>query len=74
MIATAFGGHDLAEAKWRIEILFADAEVEAGGHFALAQRVRDRLGLELNDSRRPAAKQCLLQLIASLDHEHLVHR
>jgi hypothetical protein len=26
VIATAFGGHDLAEAKRRIEILFADAD------------------------------------------------
>jgi hypothetical protein len=45
VIATAFGGHDLAEAKRRIEILFADADEQAGGHFVVAQRLRDRLGL-----------------------------
>jgi hypothetical protein len=71
VIAIAFGGHDLAEAKRRIEILFVGADDQAGGHFALAQRLRDRLGLALNDSHRPAAKQFLLQLIGWLDREHL---
>jgi hypothetical protein len=71
VIATAFGGHDLAEAKRRIEILFADADQQAGGHFVVAQRLRDRLGLVRNDSHRPAAKQFLDHLIAWLDREHL---
>ena len=71
VIATAFGGHDLAEAKRRIEILFVGADEQAGGHFALAQRLRDRLGLVLKDGHRPAAKQFLDQLITWLDREHL---
>ena len=48
VIATAFGGHDLAEARRRIEILFADADEQAGGHFAVVERLRDRLGLVLH--------------------------
>jgi hypothetical protein len=71
VIATAFGGHDPAEAKRRIEILFADADEQAGGHFVVAQRLRDRLGLALNDCHRPAAKQFLDQLITWLDREHV---
>jgi hypothetical protein len=70
-IADAIGSQDLAQAKIRIELLFADAEQQASGHFTVAERLRGRIGLALNDSRRPAAKQFLLQLIAWLDREHL---
>jgi hypothetical protein len=60
VIATAFGGHDLAEARRRIEILFANAEEQAGGHFALTRRLPDRLvDFASNHSHRPAAKQFL---------------
>jgi hypothetical protein len=71
VIATAFGGHDLAEAKRRVEILFADADEQAGGHFVVAQRLRAQLGLAVNDCHRPAAKQYLDQLITWLDREHV---
>ena len=71
VIATAFGGHDVAEAKRRIEILFAADDEQAGKHFVVARRLRDRLGLALDDCNRPAAKQFLGQLIAWLDREHL---
>jgi len=41
VIATAFGGHDLAEAKWRIEILFADTDKQTDGHSAVVHRLCD---------------------------------
>ena len=47
VIASAFGGHDPAEARRRIEILFSDADKQTGGHFAPAQRLRDQLRLAL---------------------------
>jgi hypothetical protein len=70
-IATAFGGHDLTEATRRIEILFADASEQAGGHFAVAQRLRDQLGLALNDTNSPARKQFLNDVIAWLERRRL---
>ena len=70
-IADAIASQDLAQAKIRIELLFADADQQASGHFTVAERLRDRIGLALNEAHRPAAKQFLLQLIAWLDREHL---
>jgi hypothetical protein len=70
VIATAFGGHDLAEAKRRIEILFADADKQTGGHFAAAQRLRNQLNLALNDTSGPAGKQFLNDVIGWLQRDH----
>jgi hypothetical protein len=69
-IATAFGGHDLAEAKRRIEMLFADADKQAGGRFAAAQRLSDQLALVLNNTQDPAGKQSLGTIIAWLQRHH----
>jgi hypothetical protein len=66
-VATAFGGHDLAEAKRRIEILFADADKQTGGHFAVAQRLRAQLGLALSNTKSLAAKQFLDEILAWVD-------
>jgi hypothetical protein len=67
-VATAFGGHDLAEAKRRIEILFADADKQTGGHFAVAQRLRaQQLGLALSNTKSLAAKQFLDEILAWVD-------
>jgi hypothetical protein len=70
VIASAFGGHDLAEARRRIEILFSDADKQTGGHFAPAQRLRDQLRLALNSTSGPATKQFLSDLIAWLERDH----
>jgi hypothetical protein len=70
-IATAFGGRDLAEAKRRIEILFADADKQTGGHFAAAQRLQDQLSLALKKTRSPAEKQFLNDFITWLQREHI---
>jgi hypothetical protein len=71
VIATAFGGHDLAEAKRRIEILFADADNQTGGHSAVAQRLRDQLALALKNTNSPAGKQSLGAIIAWLQQHHV---
>jgi hypothetical protein len=70
VIATTFGGHDLAEAKRRIEMLFADADKQTGEHFAAAQRLRDQLSLALTDTRGPAGKQFWNDVIAWLQRDH----
>ena len=69
--ATAFGGHDLAEAKRRIEILFADADKQTGRHTAVAQDLHDQLTLALNSTRNPAEKRSLTDVIAWLRRDHL---
>jgi hypothetical protein len=51
-IATAFGAGDFAEAKRPIEILFQDADIQTGEHFAMAQHLHDQLGLALNNSEK----------------------
>ena len=71
VIATAFGGHDLAEAKRRIEILFADADRETGGHVAAAQHLRDQLRSVLGNTSGPAGKRFLNDIIAWLQRDHL---
>jgi hypothetical protein len=70
VIASAFGGHDLAEARRRIEMLFTDADKQTGGHFACAQRLRDQLRLAINSTSGPATKQFLSDLIAWLERDH----
>jgi len=70
-IATAFGGHDLAEAKRRIEILFADADNHSGGHAAVAQRLGDQLRSALGNTSSPAGKRSLNDIIAWLQRDHL---
>jgi hypothetical protein len=70
VIASAFGGHDLAEARRRIEMLFSDAGKQTGGHFARAQRLRDQLRLVLNSTSGPATQQFLSDLIAWLERDH----
>jgi hypothetical protein len=72
-IANSAESRDLAEARRRIELLFADNDTQTGGHFGVAQKVRDRLGRALNNNHRPAAKQFLGELISWLDREHLGH-
>jgi hypothetical protein len=69
-IADSVEARDLAEAKRRIELLFTEAATLAGGHFALAQRLRDQLGRVLTTNHGPAAKQFLAELISWLDREH----
>jgi hypothetical protein len=70
VIASAFGGHDLAEARRRIEMLFTDADKQTGDHFAPAQRLRDQLRLAINSTSGPATKQFLSDLIAWLERDH----
>jgi hypothetical protein len=70
VIATAFGGHDPAQAKRRIEILFADADKQKGRHTAVAQHLHNRLNLALNNTRSPAERQSLTDVIAWLRRDH----
>jgi hypothetical protein len=73
-IATAFGGHDLAEARLWIETLFADTDKQKGGHFVVAQGLRDQLALALNNTKGPAGRQSLCAIIDWLQRHHLGDR
>jgi DNA-binding MurR/RpiR family transcriptional regulator len=69
-MATAFGGHDLAEAKRRIEILFADADKQTGEHSSVAHRLHDRIKSVLKDTTSPAERQSLNNVVAWLRRDH----
>jgi hypothetical protein len=70
-IATTAASRDLCQTKRRLELLFADAERQPGGHLRTAQNVRDQLAQALNQSHGPTAKRFLDELITWLDREHL---
>ena len=62
---------DLSQAKHRIALVFTDADKQTGGHFGVAQNLRDQLGRALNINQGAASKQFLDELIFWLDREHL---
>jgi hypothetical protein len=66
-MATTVGSQDLAQAKLRVELLFTDADRQTGGHFGVAQKLRDHLGRALNMNHGPVTKQFLNELIFWLD-------
>ena len=61
----------VAQAKRRLELLFADAGSQTGGSSGTAQNVRDQLAQSLNQSHGPTSKRFLDELITWLDREHL---
>jgi hypothetical protein len=60
----------IAEAKRRIEILFANADKQTGRHTAAAQQLNDQLGMALNSTGSPAKRQSLTDVIAWLRRDH----
>ncbi len=70
-IAKTAESRDLAEGKRRIELLFADADTQAGDHVAVAKKLRDQLAQALDQSHGHTAKRFLDELITWLDREHL---
>jgi hypothetical protein len=69
-IANAFGSQDLSQAKSRIELLFANADRDGAGHFAVAQLIRARLARALNETKSAVGRQFLSDVIGWLDREH----
>jgi hypothetical protein len=47
-MADTVESQDLSQAKHRIELVFTDADKQTGGHFGVAQNLRDQLGRALN--------------------------
>jgi hypothetical protein len=66
-IANSAESRDLSEAKRRIELLFADADTQAGDHFGVAKKLRDQLAQAINQSHGHTAKRFLDELITWLD-------
>jgi hypothetical protein len=64
---------DFAQAKKRIEQLFAVSKAQHHGHLAVAQRVRDQINQASNDIPSDA-RPCLDRVLEWLDREHLQQR